>query len=94
MAIELGILTCKFNSFLQTSQPGSIETIKNELANVLIFKATMYHMDMISRNSGDGSINLEDPRILAEETSQKDNLHLCKAMNSDDHEDLMNEIEK
>ena len=29
-AISLGILTCQCNSFLQTSVPGSIETIKNE----------------------------------------------------------------
>ena len=28
-AIEIGLLTCQGNYFLQTSQPGSIETIKN-----------------------------------------------------------------
>ena len=40
-AIALGLLTCQCNAFLQPSQPGAIETIKNELANVSIFKATM-----------------------------------------------------
>ena len=49
----------------------------------------MDHMDLISRNSDDGSINLADPRILTAETSQKDNLHLGKAMKSDDREDFM-----
>ena len=28
-AISLGLLTCQCNTFLQTSRPGSIETIKN-----------------------------------------------------------------
>ena len=28
-SIALGILTCQFNAFLQTSRPGSIEIIKN-----------------------------------------------------------------
>ena len=49
-AIALGILTCKWNSFLQTPWRDSIETIKNELANLSIFKATMDHMDLISHN--------------------------------------------
>ena len=69
-SISLGILTCK-----KTLRPGSIETIKNELENLSIFKATMDQMDLISCNSDDGSINLVDPRIIAAETSQKDNLH-------------------
>ena len=77
-AIALGILTFQCNTFLQTSRPGSIETIKKELSNVSIFKATMDHMDLISRNYDDGYINLEDPRIIAVETYQRDNLHLRK----------------
>ena len=68
-AISLGILTFQCNAFLKTPRPGLIETIINELANVSIFKATMDHMDTISRNSDDGSINIVDPRILASETS-------------------------
>ena len=63
-AIELGLLTCQCNSFLKTSRPGPIETIKNELENVSIFKATMDNMDLISCNFDNGSINLADPRIL------------------------------
>ena len=59
------------------------------MANVSIFKATMDHMDLISRNSDEGYINLEDPIILAAETSQKDNLHLVKAIKADDREDFM-----
>ena len=51
-------------------------------------------MDLISRNSDDGSINLADPRIIAAETSQKDNLHLGKAMKADDREDFMKAMEK
>ena len=46
-------------------------------------------MDLLSRNSNDGSSNLADPIILAAETSQKDNLHLGEAMKSDDCEDYM-----
>ena len=38
----------------------------------------MDQMDLIIRNSDDGFINLEDPRIIAEETYQKDNLHWAK----------------
>ena len=49
----------------------------------------MDHMDLISRNSDDGSINLAYPIILAAETSQKDNLHLGKSMKADDPEDFM-----
>ena len=75
-AIELGILTCQCNAFLQTSRPGSIETIKNELENVSIFKSNMDHMDLISRNSDHGYNIIVDPRILAAETSRKYNPHL------------------
>ena len=49
----------------------------------------MDHMDLISRNSDDGSINLADPRNIAAETSQKDNLYLGKAMKAYDREDFM-----
>ena len=61
-AIALDLLTCQCNAFIKTVQPGSIETIKTELANVSIFKATMDHMDLISHNSDDGSINLSYPK--------------------------------
>ena len=54
----------------------------------------MDNMDVISRNTDEGYINLVDPRILAEETSQKDNLHLGKAMKSDHHEDLDSEYSR
>ena len=54
----------------------------------------MYHMDLISRNSDDGSITLAYPIILVAETFQKDNLHLGKAMKSDDCEDFMKAMEK
>ena len=54
----------------------------------------MDHMDMISRNYDDGSINLAYPIILAAETSQKDNLHLVKSMEDDDSEDFIKAIEK
>ena len=49
----------------------------------------MDHMDRISCNSDDGSINLTDPRIFAAVTSQKDILHLGKAIKADDREDFM-----
>ena len=52
-AIALVLLTCKSNVFLQSSRPGSIETIKNELTNVSIFKANMDHMDMICHKFDD-----------------------------------------
>ena len=45
-------------------------------------------MDLISRNYDNGTINLIYPRILATETSQKDNLHLGEAMQAGDHEDF------
>ena len=48
-AISLGLLTCQYNDFLQTSRQGSIEDIKNESVNVSIFKAPNDHMDLISR---------------------------------------------
>ena len=51
-------------------------------------------MGMISRNSDYGSINLADLRIFAAETSQKDNLHLGKAMKYDDRENFMTVMEK
>ena len=54
----------------------------------------MDHMDMISRNSDNGSINLVDPRIPAAETSQKDNLHLGEAMKADDGGDFMTVMKK
>ena len=75
-AIALGLFTCQCNAFLKTSRPGSIETITNELANISIFISTMDHMDMIICNYDDRYINLADPRIIASETSHKDNLHL------------------
>ena len=94
IAIALGLLTCQCSAFLQTSRPGSMETIKNELANVSIFKATMDHMDLISRNIDDNSINLADPRLLAADISEKDNLHLGEAMKADDREDFLKAMEK
>ena len=87
-AISLGVLTCQYNAFLKNSRPGSIDTTKNELANVSIFKSTMYHIDRISRNFDEGCINLACPIILAEENAQKDNLHLGKSMKADDLEDF------
>ena len=93
-AISLGILTCQCNDFLQNSRPGLIETIKNELENVSIFKETMDHMDMIIFNFDGGSMNLGDPIIIAAETSHKDNLHLGKAIKADNCEDLMKATEK
>ena len=49
----------------------------------------MDHMDLISCNYDDVFINLAYPRILATETSQKDNLHLVEAIKADDREDFM-----
>ena len=54
----------------------------------------MDHMNLISRNSDDGSINILDPRVHAAEVSQKDNPYLGKAMKADDRDDLMKAIEK
>ena len=93
-AIALGVLTFQCNAILQTLQTGSIDTIKNELANVSIFKATTDHMDLISRNCDDYSINLADPIFLTAETSEKDNHHLVKSMKADDSEDFMKTMEK
>ena len=54
----------------------------------------MDHMDLISCNSDDGFINLEYSRILAVESSEKDNLHLGEAMKSDERKDFIKETEK
>ena len=54
----------------------------------------MDHMDLISHNSDDESINLTDPRIPAAETSQKDNLHLGEVMKADHCEYFMKSTEK
>ena len=51
-------------------------------------------MDLISQKYDYRSINLVDPRILAAKHSQKDNLHLGKAMKADDHEDFMKVMKK
>ena len=51
-------------------------------------------MDLISSNSDDGYINLADPKILAAETSQKDNVNLGEAMKADDREDFMTVMKK
>ena len=51
-------------------------------------------MDLISCNLDDLSINLADPGILAAETSQKDDLHLGKAMKTDDCENLLKSMGK
>ena len=64
------------------------------MANVSVFKSTMDHMDLISRNFDDVSINLADPRIIAAENSHKDNLHLGKSIKSDDCKDFMKATEK
>ena len=50
-------------------------------------------MDLISCNYNDGYINFADPRIFAAKTSQKNNLHLRKAMKSDDRKDFMKATE-
>ena len=49
----------------------------------------MEHMNLISCNSDDGSINIVDPRILVAEKAQKDNLYLGEAMRADGGEDFM-----
>ena len=54
----------------------------------------MDHMDLISHNFDDGSINLSDPIILAAKHSQKDNLHLGEAIKSNDRENFMKAIGK
>ena len=54
----------------------------------------MDQMDLISRNSDDGSIKLAYSGIIAAETSQKHNPHLGEAMKADDREDFMKATEK
>ena len=51
-------------------------------------------MDLISRNYGDGSIKLADPRILAAGTSQKDNLHLGRTIKDNYREYFVTIMEK
>ena len=51
-------------------------------------------MDLISRNSDEGYINLKDPRIISGETYQKYNLHLVKSTKADDCKDFTKEMEK
>ena len=40
------------------------------------------------------SINVAKPRVLASETSQKDNLNLGKSMKADDREDFIKAIKR
>ena len=54
----------------------------------------MEHIDLMSRNRDNGSNNLVDPNILAEENSQKDSLHLGEAMKYDDREYFMKAMGK
>ena len=54
----------------------------------------MDHMNLISRNYDDRFINLTYPIIHAAETSQKDNLHLDKAMIADNCENFKKLMEK
>ena len=54
----------------------------------------MDQMDLINRNSDDGSINLLDPIIISAETSQKYNLRLGEAMKADDCEDFKKTMQK
>ena len=54
----------------------------------------MDHMDLISRYSDDGSINLVDPVIFGVENSQKYILHFGKALKADDREDLIKSMGK
>ena len=93
-SLALGLSTFQCNDLPQTSRPGSIETIRNKLDVVSIFKTTMDHMDLISLNSDYRSINLVDSRILAAKNSQKYNLHLGKAIKADDSEDFMRAMKK
>ena len=51
-------------------------------------------MYMTSHNFDDWSINLEDPIIIAAETSQKDNIHFGEAIKSDDSEYFMKTMRK
>ena len=54
----------------------------------------MDHIDLISYNSDYGSINLAQPRIISEESSQKDSLHFGESIKTDDSEDFMTVMEK
>ena len=54
----------------------------------------MDHMDLISRNSNDESINLAEPIIIAAETSRIDNIYLGESIKADDCEDFMKLIQK
>ena len=54
----------------------------------------MDHMDLISHNYYDGSINLVYPRIIAAETYQKNHLHLGEGIKADNCEDFMKAMEK
>ena len=94
ITIALVILTCQCNSFLKTSRPSSIKSIKNELANVSIYKATMDHKDMTSWNLDDGYLDLPDPSIITAETPYKDNIHLGEEMKVDDCENFMKMVKK
>ena len=51
-------------------------------------------MDLISRNSDEGYINLKYPRMISAETYQKYNLHLVKSTKADDCKDFTKEMEK
>ena len=54
----------------------------------------MDHMEMISCNFDGRPINLAYQRIIAAETSQKDNVYLGKAMKAEDPEYFMKAMEK
>ena len=51
-------------------------------------------MELISRNSDYVSINLADSGIIALENSQKDHLHLGKAIKYDDRKDFIKAMRK
>ena len=51
-------------------------------------------MDLISHNSDGESFNLAYPKIIAAETSQKNNLHLGKATKADDIDNFMKAMGK
>ena len=53
----------------------------------------MDQMDLTSCKFDDGSIKLANPRVLAVENSQKDNLNLGEEMKADDSEGFMKEME-
>ena len=64
------------------------------MENVSIFKATMDHIYMISRNVYERYINIAYPIIIATESSQKYHLRLVKSMKAGDREDFMKSMEK